>query len=188
MKHKYIIALGSSAGGLKALIEFFDNSLPDSVSYVITTHLHPHQKSILAEILQKHSMIEVCDAENNIQVKSNTVYVMPENKDMSFNKGRLILTKRDLSIKINMAIDNFFLSLADDTEYKKIAIILSGLGTDGTIGVRAIAEKGGYIIAQIPVSADEDSMPKGVIASGYADKILYPQNMPQAIIDYVNDN
>lgn len=185
MKDKYIVALGSSAGGLAALTEFFDNTLPDGVSYVITTHLYPHQKSWLAEIIQKHSLIEVLEVGDGMTVKPNTVYVMPENQTMTFNKGVLSLENRDLTIKVNMAIDLFFNSLAQDTDYKKIAIILSGMGQDGTSGVKAIAESGGYIIAQIPVSAEQDSMPEGVIASGYADKILHPKDMPQAIIDYV---
>lgn len=185
MKDKYIIALGSSAGGLAALTEFFDNTMPDGVSYVITTHLYPHQKSLLVEIIQKHSLIEVCEVENNMAVKPNTVYIMPENKVMSFSKGKLRLLSRDLAIKVNMAIDLFFISLAEDNRFKKIAIILSGMGQDGTLGVKAIAKNGGYVMAQIPISAEQDSMPEGVIASGYAHEILAPKDMPRAIVDYV---
>ncbi len=186
MDKKYLIALGASAGGLAALSEFFDNTLPDAVSYVITTHLHPHQKSMLTEIMQRHSNLEVCEVENNMEIEPNTVYVMPENKVMAIGNGRLILTKRDLSIKVNMAIDIFFKSLAKDTIFKKIAVILSGMGLDGTEGVKAIAEAGGYIIAQIPGSADEQSMPMSVIKAGYVNEILHPGQMPQAIINYVN--
>ncbi len=185
MENKYLIAIGASAGGISALAEFFDNTLPDSVSYVITTHLYPHQKSMLTEIMQKHSSLEVCDVENDMEIRPNIVYVMPENKVMSILDGNLILTKRDLSIKVNMAIDIFFTSLAEDTIFKKIAVILSGMGKDGTKGVKAIAENGGYIIAQSPNSADEDSMPTSIIAAGYANQILAPKQMPQAIIDYV---
>ncbi|SDM84181.1 chemotaxis protein CheB [Pedobacter antarcticus] len=186
MKEKYIIALGASAGGISALSEFFDNTLPDAVSYVITTHLYPHQKSMLTEIIQKHSALEVCEVENDMEIKPNTVYVMPENKTMSILNGQLVLIKRDLSIRVNMAIDMFFNSLSKDTIFKTIAIILSGMGEDGTKGAKAIAKSGGYIIAQIPISADSDSMPESVIASGYANEILYPRQMPQAIIDYLN--
>ena len=185
MKNKYIIALGASAGGLAALSEFFDNTLPDGVSYIITTHMQPHQKSFLVELIQRHSTIEVKDVENNMMIQPNTVYVMPENKVMTIENGKLILKARDLAIKVNMAIDIFFNSLAKDTIFRKIAIILSGMGDDGTQGVKAIAENGGYIIAQIPHSAAEGSMPEGVIASGYAKQILKPRNMPQAIINYV---
>lgn len=186
MDKKYLIALGASAGGLTALSQFFDHTLPDAVSYVITTHLYPHQKSMLTEIIRKHSKLEVLEVENDMQIEPNTIYVMPENKVMSIMDGNLILTKRDLSIKVNMAIDIFFKSLAKDTIFKKIAVILSGMGVDGTMGVKAIAEKGGYIIAQNPTSADEESMPINIIAGGYVDEILDPKQMPQAIIDYVD--
>ena len=183
-KH-YIIALGASAGGLSALSDFFDNTLPDGVSYVITTHLHPHQKSWLVEIIQRHSLIEVCEAEDNMPVRENIVYVMPENKVMTMTEGKLILSPRDLSIKINLAIDIFFRSLAEDVIFRKIAIILSGMGADGTDGIRAISQKGGYIIAQAPLSADQGSMPATAIAAGLVNTILEPKQMPQAIIDFL---
>lgn len=186
MDKKYLIALGASAGGLAALSEFFDNTLPDAVSYVITTHLYPHQKSMLTEIIQRHSDMEVCEVEDKMPIKANIVYVMPENKVMSIDDGNLVLSKRDLSIKVNMAIDIFFKSLAKDTRFEKIAVILSGMGVDGTEGVKVIAEKGGYIIVQIPDSANEESMPLSVIKAGYVNEILYPSQMPQAIIDYVS--
>lgn len=188
MKEKYIIALGASAGGLSSLSEFFDYTLPDSVSYVITMHLYPHQKSRLTEIIQKHSVLEVREVENNMKILPNTVYVMPQNKTMSILDGHLFLINRDLSIKLNTAIDLFFNSLSHNTKFKIIAIILSGMGRDGTNGARAIAKGGGYVIAQIPVSANSDSMPESVIASGYANEILYPKQMPQAIINYLNNH
>jgi two-component system CheB/CheR fusion protein len=185
MEKKYLIALGASAGGVHALTEFFDNTLPDSVSYVITTHLYPHQRSMLTEIIQRHSSMEVFEVENEMEIQPNIVYVMPEDKVMSILDGKLILTKRDLSIKVNMAIDIFFNSLAKDTIFKKIAVILSGMGVDGTKGVKMIADAGGYVIAQSPVSAGEDSMPVSVIQAGYVNEILHPKQMPQAIINYV---
>jgi two-component system CheB/CheR fusion protein len=188
MKKKYIVALGASAGGLSALSEFFDHTMPDGISYVITTHLYPHQRSMLAEIIQKHSAIEVCTVENNMEIRSNIVYVMPENKTMSILGGNLILTDRDLSVKTNKAIDIFFLSLANDTEFKKIAIIFSGMGDDGTIGVKALAKAGGYIIAQTPDTADHGSMPASVIEGGYINAVLDIKQMPDAIIKIMPDN
>lgn len=186
-KKKYIIALGASAGGIAALSEFFDNTLPDGVSYVITTHLHPHQKSWLVEIIQRHSLLEVCEAGDYLPVKTNVVYIMPENKVMSIHNGELMLKPRDLSLKVNKAIDIFFLSLAEDTQFEKIAIILSGMGDDGSKGVKAISDKGGYIIAQAPVSADESSMPRAAISAGFVDLILEPKQMPEAIIKYIQE-
>ncbi len=146
MKDKYLIALGASAGGLAALSEFFDNTLPDGVSYVITTHLYPHQKSLLAKLIQKHSAIEICDAEDNMQIRPNQVYIMPENKVMTIKGETLLLEKRDLAIKVNRVIDLFFNSLAKGSSFKTIAIILSGMGSDGTDGACAIAKSGGIML------------------------------------------
>jgi two-component system CheB/CheR fusion protein len=187
MKNKFIIALGASAGGLRALFEFFDNTLPDGVSYVITTHLYPHQKSRLAQLIQKHAAIDVSDAEDNILIESNQVYVMPENKVMSIKGDRLILTDRDLSIKVNRAIDIFFNSLARQDDFKVIAIILSGMGEDGTEGIKALGTNGGFVIAQDPATADEQSMPQSVIYANLADQVLAPKHMPEAIIKVVEE-
>jgi two-component system CheB/CheR fusion protein len=184
-KRKYIIAIGASAGGLEALSEFFDHTLPDGVSYVITTHLDPHYKSQLTSIIQSHSKIKVCEVEHEMVIEPNMVYIMPENKIMNIEQGKLILRPRDLSIKLNMAIDIFFKSLAEDSIFHKVAIILSGLGRDGTVGVKMLAEQGAYILAQTSLSASESSMPDSVKVSGYADQILDPKDMPVAIIAYI---
>jgi two-component system CheB/CheR fusion protein len=185
MTNKYIVAIGASAGGLSALSEFFDHTMPDGVAYVITTHLYPHQRSMLAEIIQRHSAIEVCTVENDMEIRSNMVYVMPENKTMSILDGNLILTDRDLSVKTNKAIDIFFVSLAEDTAFQKIAIIFSGMGDDGTAGVKALAKAGAYIIAQSPHTADHESMPASVIEGGYINAILDVRQMPGAIIEII---
>lgn len=187
MKKKTLIALGASAGGTVALYDFFDNTLPDAVSYVITTHLYPHEKSILTEMIQKHAAIEVFEVEEETEIMPDKVYVMPENKVMAIDGEKLILKPRDLNIKINLAIDIFFESLADNNSFNVIAVILSGLGKDGTKGIEAISESGGVIIAQEPSSAKEGSMPEGVIDSGYADFILNPKKMPEQIITIVKE-
>ena len=185
MKKKTLIALGASAGGTAALYDFFDNTLPDAVSYVITTHLYAHQKSVLTSMIQKHAAIEVCEVEEETQIMPDKVYVMPENKVMAIRGEKLILRPRDLKIKVNLAIDIFFASLADNQTFNIIAVILSGLGKDGTKGIKAISKIGGVIIAQELSSAKEESMPEGVIESGYADFILSPRKMPEKIIQIV---
>lgn len=185
---KYIVAIGASAGGLEALSEFFDHTLPDGVSYIITTHLDPNYKSQLTRIIQSHSKINVCVVEHEMPIEPNTVYVMPENKVMSISQGKLNLRPRDLSIKVNMAIDIFFKSLAQDSIFNKVAIILSGLGKDGTAGVKILADQGAYILAQTSLSASESSMPDSVKVSGYANQILDPKDMPAAIIEYIERN
>jgi two-component system CheB/CheR fusion protein len=185
VKRKTLIALGASAGGTPALYDFFDHTLPDAVSYVITTHLYAHQKSVLTSMIQKHAAIEVCEVEEETQILPDKVYVMPENKVMAIRGEKLILKPRDLDIKVNRAIDIFFASLADNRSFNIIAVILSGLGKDGTKGIKAISENGGVIVVQDLSSAKEDSMPEGAIDSGYADFILNPKKMPGEIIRIV---
>lgn len=186
MIQPYLVAIGASAGGLTALYDFFDHTLPDGVSYVITMHLYPHQKSTLAELIRKHTDIVVCVVQNRMPVRANTIYVMPENQVMSILGGCLMLRPRDLSVKINWAIDLFFCSLAKDRTFQNIAVVLSGLGEDGTKGTAALAKTGAFIIVQEPASAGEKSMPASVIAAGQAHLVLSPKNMPQAIVDYVS--
>lgn len=185
MKKKTLIALGASAGGVKALYDFFDNTLPDDVSYVITTHLYPHEKSILTSMIQQHAALEVCEVEKQTQIMPDKVYVMPENKVMAIRGDRLVLTSRDLSLKVNFAIDIFFKSLAENNDFNIIAIILSGFGKDGTKGIEAISKNGGIVIAQELRSAQNESMPQGVISSGYVNYILNPKKMPEAVVRIV---
>jgi two-component system CheB/CheR fusion protein len=185
MANRFIIALGASAGGLDALQDFFDNTLPDQVSYVITTHLAPDFKSVLTQIVQKHSPLQVRTAEDNMEVEANQIYVLPENKTMRIRNGRLYLKQRDLDLKTNQAIDIFFTSLSQERNIKSIAIIFSGMGQDGTKGIEAIAHSGGYVIVQDPLTASYPSMPAHVIDSGYADQIMAPSEMPAAIVNYV---
>lgn len=188
MKDKYLIAIGASAGGLEALYEFFDSTLPDGVSYVVTMHLYPHQKSLLTELVQKHSAIEISDVEDQMLIAPNQVYVMPENKVMTIKGETLLLEKRDLSIKVNKSIDLFFGSLARESSFRTIAIVLSGMGDDGTEGARAIARSGGTVIAQEPLTCAQSSMPDSLIASGAARLILAPKDMPRAIVKLVQQN
>lgn len=169
------------------MYDFFDNTLPDHVSYVITTHLYPHVKSLLTEMIRKHAAIEVHEVQEDMLIEPDKVYVMPENKVMHIKEGRLILLPRDLDIKVNNAIDIFFGSLALTNDFNIVAIILSGMGSDGTKSVEAISKKGGVIIAQDLQSADNDSMPQSVIASGYSDYILDPKAMPAQIIKIVKN-
>jgi two-component system CheB/CheR fusion protein len=185
MTQPFLIAIGASAGGLDALYEFFDHTLQAGVSYVIIMHLYPHQKSNLAELLQKHSTLKVCEVDNNMRVYANIIYVMPENQVMSIAGDRLMLTRRDLSIKVNWAIDLFFCSLAKNRVYQKIAIVLSGAGEDGTRGLIALAGAGAYTIAQEPTNALQSSMPLSAIGSGAVDRILAASAIPQVITEFI---
>jgi two-component system CheB/CheR fusion protein len=185
MKKKTLIAIGASAGGHSALYDFFDHTLPDAISYVITTHLYPHEKSILTSLIQKHSAIEVCEVQEETLILPDKVYVMPQNKVMAIKGETLTLEPRDLTIKVNKAIDIFFASLAQNQSFNIVAVILSGMGKDGTKGIEVISKNGGVIIAQDPTSAKEESMPQEVIDSGCANFILNPKKMPEVIINIV---
>jgi two-component system CheB/CheR fusion protein len=173
-RKRFIIAIGASAGGQEAMSQFFDYTHLNGVSYVIVTHLAPFYKSLLADILQKRSRIQVCIAEHGMIIQPNVVYVMPENRIMTIADGKLQLEDRDLSVVLNKAINVFFTSLAKDTMFDKIAIILSGMGVDGTIGVKALKQSGAYVIAQTSSSSGESSMPDSIVADGLADEILNP--------------
>ena len=184
---KFIIAIGASAGGQEAMSQFFDYTHINGVSYVIVTHLAPYYKSLLGDILQKRSRIQVCIAEHGMVIQPNVVYVMPENRIMTIADGKLQLEDRDLSVVSNDAINVFFTSLAKDTMFDKIAIILSGMGVDGTIGVKALKQSGAYVIAQTSSSSGESSMPDSIVADGLADEILEPKYMPDAIIKWLDN-
>jgi two-component system CheB/CheR fusion protein len=187
LRKKFIIAIGASAGGQEAMSQFFDNTYLNGVSYVIVTHLTPFYKSLLADILQKRSRIQVCIAEHGMIIQPNVAYVMPENRMMTIADGKLQLEDRDLSVVLNNAINVFFTSLAKDTMFDKIAIILSGMGVDGTNGVKALKQIGAYVIAQTSSSSGESSMPDSIVADGLADEILEPKYMPDAIIKWLDN-
>ncbi len=184
-KDLYIIAIGASAGGMEAIHLLFDNTPEDGASYVIIQHLSPDHKSFMAELLAKHSKLQITEAENGMFIKPNLVYLMPKGKNMTIKKRKLHLTDSK-AIQPNTAIDIFLDSLAEDQGDKSIAVILSGTGTDGTKGIAAIKKHGGYVIVQDPKSAKFDGMPNSAIESGNADIVLAPQLIPKEIIAYLN--
>ena len=186
-ERKFIVAIGASAGGQEAISEFFDFTHLNGVSYVIVTHLAPYYVSRLAHILQGHSKIEVRIVENGMVIQPNIVYVMPENKSMIVLVGTLYLEDRILIPIKNSSIDIFFNSLARDTSSDKLAIILSGMETDGMEGVKALKKSGAYILAQTSSSSKESSMPDSIVAAGLADEILEPKHMPDAIIRWLDN-
>jgi two-component system, chemotaxis family, CheB/CheR fusion protein len=182
----YYVAIGASAGGLEAIEAFF-RGLPESnanLSFIIIQHLSPDYKSLMVEILSKQTKMRVVRAENDMIVEANCVYLIPPRKNLRILLGRLVLTDQDHLRSINLPIDIFFRSLAEDQSEKAIGIILSGSGSDGTRGVRAIKENGGMIIAQEEKSARFDSMPRSAIETGLADFILKPEEMGNQLLRY----
>lgn len=185
----YIVAIGASAGGLEAIHDFFDNMpVNGNLAFVIIQHLSPDYKSLLVELVSKHTNMEVFEAQHNVQVKKHCVYVIPNNKLLSIEKGCLQLSQKVVDKLPNTAIDIFLKSLAKDQGTKAIAVILSGTGTDGTKGAQVIQEHGGLVIVQDPISAKFDGMPNSVITAGFADYILSPELIPEEIFAYTHEN
>lgn len=182
----YVVAIGASAGGLEAIHEFFDN-MPENnnLSFIVIQHLSPDHKSLLVELVGRHTHMEVFEASNNLEVKRGCVYIIPNNKFIQIAKNKLILLEK-LPLKVpNNAIDIFMISLAKAKKDKGIAVILSGTGSDGTKGIAAVKEQGGLVIAQEPSSSKFDGMPNSAIASGNVDFILAAEEMPNQIVHYV---
>ena len=180
-----VIGIGASAGGLEALQQFFEYMPPNSgLSFVVVQHLSPDYKSLMADILGKHTEMAVCQAENHMAVEADTVYLIPPKKYMTVRDGKLHLS--DAPGTLNHPIDAFFASLAEEKKEHAIAVVLSGTGSDGTNGVKAVKEVGGLVIAQDPDSAKFDGMPRSVINTGLADFVLSPEEIAEEILNFSN--
>lgn len=185
--HQYIVGIGASAGGVEALSKFFDRTPVDRISYVIVPHLSVDFKSRMTEILSMHSKLEVMEATEGIKVEVNKVYLIPNTKYMGIKNGRLFLIEKSGYKPPHMTIDTFFMSLAEERGNKAIGVILSGVGSDGTKGGRAIQKAGGIVLVQEPTDAKFDGMPNAAIAADYVDYILPVEEMPMAIEQYVQE-
>ncbi|UII24187.1 CheR family methyltransferase [Fulvivirga ligni] len=181
-----VVCIGASAGGLEAINAFFDK-VPDNpgLSFVLVQHLSPDYKSMMPELLAKHTKLKISKVVNNMQVEQNCIYTLPPDNNIFINKGRLYLEARGNPKSLNLPINNFLKSLAEDQKERAIAVVLSGTGSDGTLGIESVKENGGMVMAQDPNSAAFDNMPKSAIATGLVDFILHPSRMPDAIIKYV---
>ncbi|HEY0743114.1 MAG TPA: chemotaxis protein CheB [Chryseosolibacter sp.] len=185
----YIIAIGASAGGLEPIHELFD-TLPDNTnfSFVIVQHLSPDHKSLMGELLAKHTSMKIIEAEENMELKPNCIYLIPSRKVMTYAGGKLKLHDKERHQVPNNAIDNFFESLANEKGKHAVGIILSGTGTDGTKGIEAIKAKGGLVIAQDPLTADFDGMPSSAIQTGCVDLVLPPEMIAEELIEYLRES
>jgi len=174
-----IVGIGASAGGLEAFEQFFKHVPDDSgMAYVVVQHLDPNHKGMLPELLQRVSKLEVLQVKDHMKVKPNRVYVIPPNKSMSISDGELRLFPPQESRGKRLPIDFFFLSLAEDHEELAVGIILSGMGSDGTLGLKAIKENNGIAMVQEPSSAKFDSMPNHAMAAIKLDALDSPDKLP----------
>ncbi|MDD4107781.1 MAG: chemotaxis protein CheB [Prolixibacteraceae bacterium] len=187
MKGRFpIVGIGASAGGLEAL-ELFLKNVPDKsgMAYVVIQHLDPTQKGMLPELLQRISSMQVFQVEDLMKINPDCVYVIPPNKSMSIFKGVLHLFEPVEARGLRLPIDFFLRSLADDQKEYAVGIILSGMGSDGSSGIRAIKENNGIVLVQDPETARFDSMPRNAIESGLIDMVAPPDKLPSELINFL---
>lgn len=181
-----IVGIGASAGGLEAIEKFFTNMPYDSgMAFVIIMHFDPTSKSVMVEIMKRYTKMEVQQAKDGMKIHQDSVYIIPPNKDLAVLHGTLRLLEPTVSKGIRHPIDFFFRSLAEDCKERAICIILSGTGTEGALGLKAIKGKGGMVMVQDIASAAYDGMPSSAIATGFADYILPPEKMPEQLQNYI---
>ncbi|HEY4745469.1 MAG TPA: chemotaxis protein CheB [Desulfuromonadaceae bacterium] len=181
-----IVAIGASAGGLEALTLFLEHVPEKSgLAFIVIQHLDPDNVGFLPELLQRVTKMEVVRIKDRTRVKPNCVYVIPPNRDMSILHGMLYLFEAIEPRGLRLPIDHFFRSLADDCKERSIGVILSGMGSDGTLGLRTIKEKGGLALVQDPSSAKFTGMPGSAVGFGLADIVAKAEELPGRIIDYL---
>jgi len=181
-----IVGIGASAGGLEAFDQFFTHMPPDTgMAFVLIQHLDPKHKSILSELVRRYTRMPVREVEDGMSVEPNSVYVIPPNRNMAILHRKLHLLEQSDISGLRTPIDFFFRSLAEDLKDKAICIVLSGTGTEGAMGLRAVKGEGGMAMAQDAESAKYDGMPRSAIGTGLVDYILPPEKMADQLIRYV---
>jgi two-component system, chemotaxis family, CheB/CheR fusion protein len=181
-----IVGIGASAGGQAAFEKFFTHMPADSgLVFVVVQHLDPTHKSILVELLQRYTPMPVFQVQDGMSAEPSCVYVIPPNWDLAVLHGTFHLMERELPHGLRLPIDYFFRSLAQDQAERAIAIILSGTGSDGTLGLQAIKGEGGLVIIQDPASAEYGGMPQSAIDTGLVDYVLPPEQMPEQLLAYL---
>jgi two-component system CheB/CheR fusion protein len=180
-----IVGIGASAGGLEALLQFFEHLPADSgMAFVVVQHLDPTQKGMMPELLQRGTAMKVLQVTDRTRIRPNRVYVIPPNSDMSILHGTLHLLAPAAPRGLRLPIDFFFRSLAEDQRDRSVGIILSGMGSDGTLGLRAIKESAGLALVQDPATAKFDSMPRSAIEAKVADMVGSAEELPGKLLAY----
>jgi len=181
------VGVGASAGGLEAIEAFFSRMPEKSgIAFIVIQHLSPDYKSLMVELLSKKTRIPVHRSTDGMRVEPDNIYMIPPKKNLTIYQGRLILKDKDSPQGVNLPIDIFLTSLAEDQREKAIAVILSGTGSDGTRGVRAIKEHNGLVMVQNEASAKFDGMPRAAISTGLVDFILPPEKMADQLMAFLD--
>ncbi len=183
-----IVGMGASAGGLEAFKEFFE-LVPDNpgMAFVLVQHLDPTHKSLMVELLKKHTKMQVSEVKDNTKIAPDHVYVIPPNKDMAVFNGVLHLMDPTEKRGFRKPIDFFMRSLAEDQMEKAVGIVLSGTGTEGTLGLKAIKGHGGLSLVQDPKTAKFDGMPRSVVAADAHDFVLPINEIPDVLQKYAKN-
>jgi two-component system, chemotaxis family, CheB/CheR fusion protein len=180
-----VVGVGASAGGLEAFEQLFSTvPLDIGMAFILVPHLDPSHASMMTELLKRVTKLEVKEAEDGMTVRPNCIHVIPPNRDISISDGTLNLEPLKKVLGVRLPIDSFLRSLAEDSGEMAIGIILSGTGTDGTMGVRAIHGAGGMVMVQTPASAKYSGMPDSAIQTGLADFVLSPEKMALQLNNY----
>jgi chemotaxis methyl-accepting protein methylase len=182
----YVVGMGGSAGALEAFEQFFHNIPATSgLGFVVVPHLDPTHKGVMPELLQRFTSMKVHQAKDGMAVQPNTVYVIPPNRDMAILHGNLQLLEPSAPRGLRLPIDFFFRHLAEDRKELSIGVILSGMGSDGTLGLKAIKEQMGMAMVQEPASAKYDGMPRSALETGLADFVAPADALPEKLLGYV---
>jgi two-component system CheB/CheR fusion protein len=181
-----IVGIGASAGGLEALVAFLRHQQDRSgLAFVVVQHLDPNHKDMLVELLARATPMKVLQVKDRVKVEPDRVYVIPPNKDLSILHGVFHLLSPAAPHGLRLPIDFFLRSLAADLGSQSIGVLLSGMGSDGTLGLSAIKQSGGAAFVQDPASAKFDSMPRSAIDAGLADVVAPVEELAGRIADYV---
>ncbi|MAT71041.1 MAG: chemotaxis protein CheR [Planctomycetaceae bacterium] len=180
---RFIVGIGASAGGLETLQQLFEHLPPDTgMAFIVVQHLSPDFKSLMDELVRRHTEMAVFRVEDGMVVQRNAVYFIPPKKEMIISDRRLLLTDKDPSQGLTLPIDHFFRSLAQDAARRSIAVVLSGTGSDGSRGIIDVHEAGGLVIAQTTDTARFDGMPKSAVETGVVDFVLSPEEIAGTLL------
>ncbi|MFW5742500.1 MAG: chemotaxis protein CheB, partial [Spirochaetota bacterium] len=181
----FIVGVGASAGGLEAIEAFF-SAMPEEneLGFVVVQHLSPDYKSLMVEILSKRTPMPVRRAEEGMSVSPGTIHLIPPKTNLTIFHGKLLLHEQEPTRGVNLPIDVFLRSLAEDQGERAVAVILSGTGSDGMRGVREVKQAGGMIMVQDPVGAKFDGMPRAAISTGLADFVLPADEMAEQLVAF----
>src|SRR5688500_2203326 len=178
----HIVGIGASAGGLESLERLFSHLPIDTgMAFVVLQHLSPDFKSLMDELLSRRTRMRICQAEHDIAVEPNTLYLLPPMKEMIIRGRRLLLNDKDPRHGLTLPIDLFFRSLAQDVGEKAVAVVLSGSGSDGSRGIQEVNRAGGVVFCESPETAQFNGMPLSAMRTGVVEQILSPDEIAHAV-------